>query len=407
MKKELVLLSLIILASIIFIKPNVEWDEYVYLLNGKYFAGEEVYFESMRPPMLQLIVSLFYFFNIENLIFLIIPLLCFAFFVFCFYLFSKDLRALIIMFCFPIFLMYIEKLMTAIFATSFVLLSLFFMKEYFLKKKDLFFYLSYLISGLVFLTRYPLGINLVVITLIYFLFEKKRDYFKVFLGLIVFCLPIIFWFNYMGLDSALSALNYVDVESGFFYYFQNVLIILGFSFLFLLFLKDYKYEKKDLFFIIPLVLFFLVFQFINHKEPRYLIPLLPFVAVLFSKIMKNNKHFFVLSLVFFISALIFSIVFFNSLCDNTENFNELHDFFLNKGKLMVLSNYWPAVAYYSNNSVLAISEPCNINKSVIDSNASYIVVSSFNPCFNSDYSNYELIKVINNNSCEIINIYKI
>jgi 4-amino-4-deoxy-L-arabinose transferase-like glycosyltransferase len=357
--------------------------------------------------VLQSIISIFYILGFKNLIFPIIPFLILIFFLASFYLFSKDYKALILMFCFPIFLMYIGKLMTAILATAFVLLSLFFMKEYFIKKKDLFFYLSYLASSLAFLTRYPLGINLLAITLIYFLFEKKKTYFKPFLGLIIFCLPIIPWFNYIGIDSALSALNYVSSESGFFYYFQNILIVLGLSVLFLIFIKNYKYEKKDLFFLIPLILIFAVFQYIHHKEPRYLIPILPFAATFFSKIMKNNKYFFALSIIFFILALNFSIIFYKNLCNNLDNFNEISNFFQSKDKALILSNFWPQVSYYSNNPVLAISEPCNINKRVIDSNASFIVVSSFNPCFNSDYSDYELIKVISNNSCEIINIYKI
>jgi hypothetical protein len=406
MKKEIILLLLIAAFSIILVRPNTEWDEYVYLLNAKHFTGEEIYFESMRPPILPLIISAFYALKVENLIFSLIPFMILVFFLISFYLFSKDLKAMIIMFCFPIFLMYIGKLMTAIIATSFILLSLFFMESYFGKKRESFFYLSYLCSGLAFLARYPLGINLLAITLIYCIFEKKINYFKLFLGLIVFCLPIIPWFSYIGIDSALSALNYVSAESGFFYYFQNILIIFGLSILFLLFIKNYAFKKKDLFFLIPMALILLVFQIIHHKEPRYLIPMLPFAAMLFSKIAKKSKYFFALSMAFFIAALCFSVIFYSSLCNNQDNFFEISNFFKGKDNALILSNFWPQVSYYSGNPVLAIAEPCNISQRVSDSDASYIAVSSFNPCFNSDYSDYELIKVISNNSCEIINIYR-
>lgn len=407
MKKELVLLILIVFSSIIFIKPNIEWDEYVYLSNAKYFLGEDVYFESMRPPIMQSLISIFYILKLDNLIFNILPLVILSFFLFSLYLFSKDYKVLILMFSFPIFLMYFEKIMTSILGASFVLMSLFLMKKYFLTKKDIFFYLSFLASSSAFLSRYPLGINLVAISLIYLIFEKKKNYLKLFIGLIIFCMPIIPWVNYMGINSMLSAFNYVSVDSGIFYYFMNFITIIGLSFIFLFFIKNYRYEKKDLFFIIPAFLIFSVFQLIKHKEPRYLIPILPFFAVFFSKIMKNNKSFLILSAIFFIFALNFSIVFYSLLCDNSDNFSEISEFFKDKDKEMTLSNFWPIFSYYSGNPVLAISEPCNINQRVIDSSASYIVVSSFNPCFNGDYSNYELVKVINNNSCEIIKIYRI
>jgi len=407
MKKEIILLILIVFSSLIFVKPNTEWDEHVYLMNAKYFSGEKIYFENIRPPILPLIVSIFYTFKIDSLIFSTVPLFILSFFLLSLYLLSKDFKVLIIMFCFPIFLMYSEKLMTEILSSSFVIFAIFFIKNYIYKKNDLFFYLSYLFSSLAFLTRYPLGISVLIVSLLYLFFSKKKDYAKMLIGLIVFFIPIFLWGNHIGFETFFLALSYVSNNSGFFYYFINIFTILGISILFLFFLKNYKYNKKDLFFLVPLLVIFLTLQLMTHKEPRYLIPLLPFAAMFFSKLMKFDLVFILLILVFFTFSLYYSMFFYEIICSVNDNLVELSRFFEEKSDVLILSNFWPTVSYYSNLSSIAISETCNIGQRVADSNASYIVVSSFNPCFNSDYSSYELVKVINNDSCEIINIYRI
>jgi len=271
----------------------------------------------------------------------------------------------------------------------------------------LFFYLSYLFSSLAFLTRYPLGISVLIVSLLYLFFSKKKDYAKMLIGLIVFFIPIFLWGNHIGFETFFLALSYVSNNSGFFYYFINIFTILGISILFLLFVKNYKYNKKDLFFLVPLLVIFLTLQLMTHKEPRYLIPLLPFAAMFFSKLMKFDLVFILLILVFFTFSLYYSMFFYEIICSVNDNLVELSRFFEDKSDVLILSNFWPTVSYYSNFPSLAISEPCNIGQRVADSNASYIVVSSFNPCFNSDYSGHDLVKVINNDSCEIINIYRI
>ncbi|MDD2678395.1 MAG: glycosyltransferase family 39 protein [Candidatus Nanoarchaeia archaeon] len=414
MKKEIIILALMIFSSIFFITPNIEWDEYVYLMNAKHFAGQSIYFENIRPPMLSLITSIFYSLGIESIIFPAVPLIIFAFFLLSLYLFSKDSKALILMFSFPIFLMYIQKLMTSILGASFVLLSLFFLKEYFSKKKDLFFYSSFFFSGMAFLSRYPLGINLASISILYIVFSNKKDWSKLPKGFAAFMLPIIPWVMHIGAGSFITAFTLVSSfthfpESlNFFHYFYGIIPIFGISIASLLFFKNYKYKKNDLFFIIPLALIFAAFQLISNKEDRYLIPLLPFCAIFFSGIMKKSRHFILMAIIFFSFSILYSRSFYGSLCSTKNNLLEFNDFFKEKENTAILSNFWPICSYYSNNPCFAVISNYDFSQRIIETNASYIAVSSFCPNFDlNEYSNYEIIKTISADSCETINIYAI
>jgi hypothetical protein len=265
-------------------------------------------------------------------------------------------------------------------------------------------------ASLAFLTKYPLGIMLPIIGLIYLALEKKDSLLKkasnLFLGAITFILPILVWVKYITLDEIIRGLNFVSVESGFFFYLQNILIIIGATLVLLLFIKNYKFEKKDLLFIIPALLIFLVFQAIKHKEARYLIPALPFISIFLAKISEKSKYFMPIIIVCFILSTI-ALMSLNALtCDDSKGYEKIRDFVKEEGNGVTLSNFWPIYAYYSNGPVWHICEPCEFEQDIIDQNAEYIAIFSYSPCAKTNYSKYELVKTINE-GCGTIDIYKI
>jgi Ca2+/Na+ antiporter len=265
-------------------------------------------------------------------------------------------------------------------------------------------------ASLAFLTKYPLGIMLPIIGLIYLALEKKDSPLKkarnLFLGAITFILPVLAWVKYITLDEIIRGLNFVSVESGFFFYLQNVLIIIGATIVLLPFIKNYKVEKKDLLFIIPALLIFIVFQTIKHKEARYLIPALPFLSIFLAKISDKIKHFIPIIIVCFALSTI-ALMALNALtCDDSKGFAQIRDFINEEGGGMTMSNFWPIYAYYSNGPVWHICEPCEFEQDIISQNAEYIAIFSYSPCAKTDYSKYELIKTIDK-GCGTISIYKI
>jgi hypothetical protein len=265
-------------------------------------------------------------------------------------------------------------------------------------------------ASLAFLTKYPLGIMLPAVALIYLLLEKNESLLKkagnLFLGAAVFILPILAWINYITLDEIINGLNFVSVESGLFFYPKHAPIIMGATIALLFFAKNYKFEKKDLLFIIPAVLILIVFQTIKHKEARYLIPALPFISIFLAKIAGKTKYFIPIIIACFILSTI-ALMSVNALtCDDSKGFEKIRDFVKEESNEMTLSNFWPIYAYYSNGPVWYITEPCDFEQDLISQNASYIAIFSYSPCAKKDYSEYELVKTINE-GCGVINIYKI
>lgn len=409
MKKEVILIIIFLISIFAFITPTKEWDEYVYLLNAKHFNGESIYFENIRPPILPLIISVFQTIKLEFLT----PYILFTLLIVILYLFSKDKNSVLIFLTFPIVLIYSQKFMTSLPATLLALVSILLLKQYVKNKENKYLYASFFLAGLTTLTRYPMGLTYLIILILYFFFAKKKEYKHLIIAQLFFIIPILLWVIFAGLESFYYAFHWANRDANPMHYLINAPIIIGPCLLLLPFLFNYKYKKKHLWFLVPLIVYLTFFQIFSNKENRYFIPALPFFALLLSKTVKMKKELFTLVIVlFFLISLYTSYYYFSTFCDNTNSLNKLSDYFKNHSKVIILSNFWPICSYYTNNTCYALIEPYHeLTERINYVNASYIVVSDMYsyPSYStnsSNFNNYTINKLINE-GCETIYVYGI
>ncbi|PIU61530.1 hypothetical protein COS83_04030 [archaeon CG07_land_8_20_14_0_80_38_8] len=418
MNKQAIIVALLISAIILTLHPLMEWDEYVYLLNAKYFAGQNIYFENIRPPIIPVILSFFYKFNIEQAIIAAPIILSIIYLITSYVLFSKFLKnrrisALLFILASPVFIFYFGKFMTSIPAGIFLNIAVIFMKNYTENQKNHELYLCFLSTSLAFLTRYPMGLTYPIILALYFIFAKNKNLKQLIISQLFFFAPMLVWINYAGLESFYYALLWANHEVNALYYLYNAPLIIGAGILLLPFLLKYKFRKEDAWQIIPLITIILFFQLFPNKNARFLIPILPFLGIILMKNVKiPEKYLNILLTIFFITSLICAVNYCNSLCNNSGNLEELRQYFSNQTGVTILSNFWPICSYYTNNTCYALLEPLEtLNDRINYTNASYIIIST-----NYDYPEYSsspesfaeyslsMNKLINN-SCEEIIIY--
>ena len=184
---------------------GISWDFASYVINGKFFLSQSLYFEWLRPPLMPLLISAFSIFGwlASEYIFIIA--------VSAFYLFASlrlanaaniDKR---IFYCISLTPFLLN--MSFIAGTellSLALLGLF--AAFILEKKA---GLAGFVLGLAFLTRYT---NIIFIPLIlFFFFEKIKlttKIKKIFLSAVFFLIPVSLWliYNYLASGNALMSI---------------------------------------------------------------------------------------------------------------------------------------------------------------------------------------------------------
>ncbi|VVB75267.1 Dolichyl-phosphate-mannose-protein mannosyltransferase [Candidatus Tiddalikarchaeum anstoanum] len=419
MKKEIIILA-VILIILSLVKPVKIWDEYVYLLNGRYFSGEKLYFEEIRPPVLPLSVSVFYFLHLGFLA-NFLPAFFLALLSVSLFFYSKDFLKekaaypVLLLFSFPVVLLYGTRLLTDVPSAAFFIASLLFMKEHTKNNKETPLYLSFFFASLTALTRYPSGLVYPIIICLYFLFVKKVNWKILLLSQLFFILPILVWLNFIGLTAITNALIWSGLPSDGLYYIYNIPYILGFTILLLPFSSGYKYEKKDLWYLIPLITMLSFFQIFQHKEFRFMIQILPFLSIFLIKSLKFKEQTLTIILLAFIVinfvAVLYSFYQNQTTCNYDTVIGEFTDYFSTKNGT-ILTNFMPLCSYYLGRSCPVLSYlPEWLSLRISELNASYIAVSNAysHPPYASNlsyFSNYSMDKLING-TCEQIFIYSI
>ncbi len=288
----LVAIAVIIKLFFLFQQKPLWWDTSVYIGMAKHITswGSQGLWEPLRPLVWPLILSFFSFLSLPLTFFTKTSQIFFslgsAFIVF---LIAKKLwgvkeariACLLLLFT-PVITFYEGVMLTEIPAVFFWVLAL-----YFLVNEKYFF--AGIFSGVCFLTKFPMGLVFLGI-LISFISFKKNDASKILSG---FLIPAIVFLliNFLIYQDPFLPLKdgseIFDKSSWFYekelsYYFvellkENVFFIFGLAGLF--FLRRRKEFALSLIFL----LLFLYFGYIPHKEVRFYLLFLPFLALISAK----------------------------------------------------------------------------------------------------------------------------
>jgi len=294
--KWIVSFFIIFLVLQLFQMAFIYWDKIAYVFGGKWFCGNQVYLELIRPPLPSFLNCVFW--GNDFSIFLTTTLACFAYFAAILIIFSQNKKALnqfvfaLFAFLFPAIL-FSSNFGSDLLALAFILLA-FVVKSPL--KKGFFF-------GLSSLSRY----NFLLFGLV-LLWEQRKNPKNILLLLLPFVLLWIPWmiFNYLYTGNPFFSIyesSYLNVaQKGIaapFSFDQIVFILLFLVSFVLLGIKNSFSDSKNQAGLLSAIMFF----FSGIKETRFMNLLSPVLAFNAAKLSKKNNFlfwFFILAFVVFL-----------------------------------------------------------------------------------------------------------
>lgn len=377
MDKRILVLIFLLFAFNALRNLNVMWDEAIYLMNARYFSGQKVFAELMRPPLLSFLLIPFQSSLVASrLVYSLFSLSC-SFLTYKIAEFYGKERQGLLAACLvavnPLFFVWSHNIYTEIPSTALALLSVLFFLNYVKEGKGIHLHLSLFLASLSFLTRYTMGILLLSELLVLLL--KKKVGKEILLSLFLSSIPVLIWlgYNYFETGDPLYSFKWALHWGG--YHSSDPLTYLKslhriFSLQLLLLPFAFRKENRSKVLLVTFILLFLTFhQLFSHKEERYLLPIVPFVLLLSSFGLEERQVKYAYLLV--LLCLVLDFLYF-------EPINCGRDAFSKVGKLegRVLSTGWPLTAYYSNVPVKAFPpDPQDLNEFIEEYNITYIVTS--------------------------------
>jgi 4-amino-4-deoxy-L-arabinose transferase-like glycosyltransferase len=289
------------------------WDGAVYLSMGKYLfsLGSIGFWEPIRPLAWVTMLGFGWFVGLDPIIWGYFLTTIFSLgIIYLTYLIGKELfneqvglySSILISFTW-IFFFFNVRLYTEIPSVFFGLVGLYFL----IKRRD---FISGIFLGLAFLTKFPQGLLLVGFMIL--LFPSFKRMFYLLLGFILITIPY-FTFNFILYGSPIEVILFASefvrnagiwiFQESWYYYFvelfkENFLFVFAIVGICLL-LKRRKYVLVVLF-----SLFFAYFSYFPHKELRFAILFLPYLAILASygyyKLINHKVLFISLVLLLFL-----------------------------------------------------------------------------------------------------------
>ena len=378
-KKIFLVLIFSLIARIIYFvyEQTIWWDAAVYLSMGKFIfsSGALGFWEPIRPLLWPFILGYGWWIGINPIIWGYIFSTLFSLgIIYLVYLIGKKLyneeigilSSVLISFTW-IFFFFNARLYTEIPAVFFMLLAVY----CFLEEKNL---LSGFFLGLAVMSKFPAGLLLII--LLIFSWKKIKNILELIIGSLVIIGPYLA-FNYFYYGEPFSIilfaqefLKYAGIwifSQPWWYYLweilkQNVLYV------FALFGVYFAIKKKEYLLTTIFVAFLIYFSIMAHKEIRFAIMFLPFIAIIavvgFMKVLKNKESLIIITLLIFIISFNVPL----------QVENEYFDYFENKelnGELLIVH---PLVGYNAEKATLM-----------------------YYPWFNSTMADYWLEYIENNN----------
>ncbi|MGV8152174.1 MAG: ArnT family glycosyltransferase [Candidatus Nanoarchaeia archaeon] len=395
--KVLILIFLIALIIRIFFVsayPIKWWDETIYANLGYQLAdnpfnycfnngwgdyvpyGDETK-AGFRAPLLPYTLAFFYILKLDFLVDFIVPFFG-AFSVIIIFILAKKMfnystgiySAAILAFI-PIHVYYSALILTDVFSTFFILLCFLFFWTGFEENRDSHKLLFGIFLGLALLARYT-SLWLLPVFFIYVIIRDRslKIFYDKYLFISIFAFFIVltpwlvygqaYYSNPLGaFIHGSNASNYWGGEQEWDFYFHNlwktislISIIFVFSLLYLYFSKSYR--KKQVYLLLIWVLFFLFMLIIMpHKEERYIIPIIPAVAIFSGFFLERFKYGKITLIICIIVLALVIFAYYNSIHSKYHNINSICFFEVmgalnqQQGDFITVSENTPIVHYYT------------------------------------------------------------
>lgn len=343
------LFALVLRIAFVFSSSSVIWDESVYLNLGYALSSNPLDYSlrgegwsdfipltdidyawpkiGFRAPLLPYTLAVFYFFNLDFLIFLLMPFMGALSAVLVYFLgkrlFNKDVGfySAVFIAIVPFHILYSSRILTDIIATFLITLSVLFFWKGFEKEDNKFKILFGFVFALSIFSRYN-SLWMVPIFLIYLL-AYKRNFFKdryFWISILVFLIVLIpiFIYGYFEYDHILGAfihggkasMYWGGIQTWHLYldYFFTMFGIVGLVFIFsLIYIIRNSLKNKAVYFLLIWILVFLALaSFMPHKEDRYILPIVSAVCILSGYFISRIKNGRLILAGILILALIFT-----------------------------------------------------------------------------------------------------
>ncbi|MEM5783167.1 MAG: glycosyltransferase family 39 protein [Candidatus Aenigmatarchaeota archaeon] len=428
----LFLIALVIRILFVFISPVKIWDETVYANLGYDLSKNPFDYSfanngwsdfvpggwpkaGFRAPLLPYTLSIFYFFKLDFLIDFLIPLIGALSVIITFFLAKNMFNEKIAFYSaaflsfLPLHVYYSGKILTDVFSSFFVILTVIFFWYGFERNVTKFKVLFGIILALSILARYT-NLWLIPIFPIYLIFKNRNLSFMkdkwVWLTICIFFAILSPWFIYgiitynspLGaFEHALKASSYWGGTQPWYFFFENsfqmfsiLSIVFAASLLYIIFNKKTRKDQKIIFLLLWFFMIFVFASIMPHKEDRFFMSLTPpFViisALFINNIVKYQKFVFGLIIILLILSCssLFVIVSQNSYSQVNICFLESNLFLKSvENNSVVITDESPIIYYYSKKETHFYPRPFSINsiRNLIDKNYNdrpvYILFSEY------------------------------
>lgn len=364
---------------------NNGWSDFIPSSDGKY-GWPNIGF---RAPLLPYLLSLLYFFNLDWLVNFFIPLIG-ALSVCLVYILGKKLfnenigrYSAIFFLLLPLHVNYSAKILTDVLLTFFILLTFIsFWKGYEEENKKYKLLFGFFLA-LALLARYT-ALWIIPIFLFYFLirdrsFKFLRDKY-LWSAIGIFFLTLVPWFIYglANYDTPLGAFIHGARAAGywgglqswhfFFDYWWQMFSIVGIvsiiGVIYLIFKKEFI--RKEIYLLLIWAIFFICMAiYMPHKEDRFIMPVVPAIALIAGYFFDKIKIYKKLLLGAIILLLCFSLyvqfasTYENSYTDTNSCFLEATYFLIEQEEAIVVTDESTLIYYYSKQETLFYPNPWN------------------------------------------------
>lgn len=461
MKKEYSILSVIFVIALlvrilfVFISPIKIWDETIYANLGYDLSKDPLDYSfakngwsdfvpsdwpntGYRAPLLPYTISIFHLLGLEELVEFLIPFVG-ALSVVALYLLTKEmfnkkvaLCSSIILSFLPLHVYFSGKILTDVFSTFFLIITILFFWEGFEKGDKKYKLLFGVFLALSVLSRYTIAVIIPIFPAYLVIRNKSLSFLKdkfSWLSIALFFITLSPLFVYSNItygssfgviDHALRSVSYWGVQPWDFLFrfsiqmemFSIISFVFFLSIIFIIFNKNIRNNYSTIFLLLWFFIFLIFTSITPHKEDRFLLPAVPSMVMISALLLTSFKKYnnFILFYISFILILSlvnqFSTNFQNSYTITNKCFLEANKFLQDlPNNSVIITEDSPIVYYYSKKQTHFYPNPFFPNSIIdlINNNYKYRpIYALFTDYDNLEYPRSQQIKDVLDSKFEIV-----